>query len=100
VKVAGAGTVELAAYGIADAEHRVEKEIRRLIPSASVAIASVERPTDSSRIVEEFSVTYRLRLTVSIDARDDAAAASAAFRSVRESLAGTRYDRTRWEIGR
>lgn len=98
--VAGAGSVEVAAYGIADAEHRVEKEIHKLLPSARVAIAAVERPADSSRIVEDFSVTFRLRLTVAVEAEDAEAAASAAFRATRESLAGTRYDRTRWEIGR
>jgi hypothetical protein len=97
IDIEGRGTTVLPAFGLADAEHRVEKEIRNRLPDSMVSIHSVERPPDSSRIVEEFSVTYSLRLRLPVDAMDDDAAVPAAFRTVRDALTGTRYERTRWD---
>ncbi|CAN5725439.1 hypothetical protein BH23GEM8_BH23GEM8_22180 [soil metagenome] len=97
VEIEGRGTVVLPAFGLADAEHRVEKEIVKRLPEARVSIHSVERPPDSSRIVEELSVTYSLRLRLPVEAADDAEAVPTAFRAVRDALIGTRYERTRWE---
>jgi hypothetical protein len=97
IGVEGRGTVVLPAFGLGDAEHRVEKEIRKRLPDARVSIHSVERPPGSSRIVEEFSVSYSLRLRLPVDAADGDAAVPVAFRAVRDALTGTRYERTRWE---
>ncbi len=97
VEIEGRGNVVLPAFGLADAEHRVEKEIVKRLPEARVSIHSVERPPGSSRIVEEFSVTYSLRLRFPVDVADDDEAVPTAFRAVRDVLIGTRYERTRWE---
>jgi hypothetical protein len=100
VRVQGEGRVLLPAYGIADAEHRVEKEITRSLPAARVSVDSVRRPTDAARIVEEFEVVYRVRLILQVEAADDDAAGPAAFRSARAALAGTRFERTSWSLDR
>jgi hypothetical protein len=97
ILVEGRGSVVLPAFGLADAEHRVEKEIRQRLPDALVSIHSVERPPGTSHIVEEFSVSYGLRMRVPVDAADGDAAGPAAFRALRDRLEGTRYERTRWE---
>ena len=45
--VRGAGRVELAAYGLADAEHQVEKELRALWPDAVVELTTTLCPAFS-----------------------------------------------------
>lgn len=98
--MSGTGRVELAAFGVADAEHRVEKEIRQHLPEARVSIGSVERSAHPPRIVEEFTVSYTVRLTLSVTGEDVEAARSAAFRATREMLSGSRYERTVWDVER
>lgn len=97
VRIRGTGRVVVAAYGLADAEHLVEKELRRRWPEARVEVTNVARPGGDARIVEEFEVAYRLEgaLTVEAATRDDAP--KAAFRRARELLEGSRYARTEWE---
>lgn len=95
----GTARVELAAYGVADAEHQVEKELRELWPGARVDLLDVARTLPEPRIVEEFAVRYRIRGTVSVEAESDDAARRAAFRALRERFAGSRHDRIAWEPG-
>lgn len=87
----GSGRVSLAAYGMADAEHQVEKELRRLWPEARVDVLDVSRPDERSRIVEEFAVRFRVRGTVAVEAETEEELRRAAFRVVRERFAGSRY---------
>jgi hypothetical protein len=98
--VVGSGKVAVPAFGVADAEHRVEKEIAARLPEARLSVVSVRRPPDSSRIVEEFEVEYTLRLEITVHEADPDSARSAAFRAARERLEGTRYQRTVWDIAR
>ena len=51
VAVRGTGRVELPAYGLADAEHQVEKELRALWPGATVEVTDVARTDPAARIV-------------------------------------------------
>lgn len=95
--VRGAGRVELPAYGLQDAEHQVEKEIRAVWPEAGVEVTQVERLGGGSRIVEEFRVVYRVRGLVSVDADDAGEARKAALRLLRDRFAGTRFARVAWE---
>jgi hypothetical protein len=97
VPVRGRGRVQLPAYGIADAEHRVEKELSRLWPAALVQVLDVARAEGGVRIVEEFSVTYLLSGTLRVEAATAAVAPAAAFRRARELLADSRFLRTEWE---
>jgi hypothetical protein len=97
VAVRGAGRVELPAYGLMDAEHQVEKELRALWPEAAVEVTGVERMDERSRIVEEFRVGYRLRGVVPVDAGGAADARRAALRLLRDRFAGSRYERVAWE---
>jgi hypothetical protein len=96
IEVRGIGRVELPAYGVADAEHRVEKEIRALLSDSRVEILRVERPVNSDRIVEEFTVGYRIVRQTKVEADTQEKARSAAFRESRARLAGSRYLRTEW----
>lgn len=98
VAVRGTGRVELAAYGLADAEHQVEKELHALWPGAAVEVVDVARLDERPRIVEEFRVRYRLRVSVPVpaDAVDDAR--RGALRRLRERFTGSRFERVEWEV--
>ena len=96
--VRGAGWVELPAYGLTDAEHQVEKEVRALWPEAAVEVTGVERLDRASRIVEEFRVAYRVRGLVAVDAERPDDARKAALRLLRGRFAGTRFARIAWEL--
>lgn len=96
VEVRGRGRVRLPAYGVADAQHRVEKEIVQAWPDARVDVVEIGR-VGESRIVEEFAVTYRIAARVDVSAESAQTAAGAAFRRARSLLSGTRYARTEWE---
>lgn len=95
--VRGGGRVELAAYGLADAEHQVEKEIRALWPDAAVEVLEVSR-AGAGRIVEEFAVAYRVRATITAEADTLPDARKAALRMLREAFEGSRYARIAWEV--
>ena len=99
VAVKGSARVELAAYGVADAEHQVEKELRALWPGARIVVLEVARVDPESRIVEAFAIRYQLRGTVPVEAESDDAARRDAFRHLRERFAGTRHARIAWEAG-
>ena len=92
----GGARVELAAYGLADAEHQVEKEVRAAWPEAAVSVLDVSR-VGVGRIVEEFAVRYRVRGTVTVRADTPAEARRAALRFLRDRFAGTRHARIEWD---
>ena len=97
--VRGSGRVELPAYGLADAEHQVEKELRALWPdAAAVDVTDVARMDEASRIVEEFRVRYRVRGTVPVTADTEADARKAALRMMRDRFIGSRFERITWEV--
>lgn len=99
MEVRGSGRVELPAYGLADAEHQVEKEIRALWPdAAAVEVTDVSRTDEASRIVEEFRVRYRVRGVVPAAADTEAEARKAALRTMRDRFIGTRFERITWEV--
>jgi hypothetical protein len=99
VAVRGSGRVELPAYGLADAEHQVEKELRALWPdAAAVEVTDVARMDEASRIVEEFRVRYRVRGTVPVTADREADARKAALRTMRDRFIGSRFERITWEV--
>lgn len=98
IGIRGSGRVELAAYGLADAEHQVEKELRALWPQASVDVTDVSRMGDAGRIVEEFRVSYRVRGVVPTVADTDAEARKAALRVMRDRFLGSRFERITWEV--
>lgn len=97
VRVRGRGAARIVAYGVADAEHLVEKELTRLWPGARVRIERVSRADPAPRIVEEFDVSYLLEGEREVEAARPEEAASAAFRQLSAVLAGSRYSRTAWQ---
>lgn len=96
VPLRGSGRVEVVAYGMADAEHLVEKEILQRWPTASVEVVGIARVPGSGRIAEEFSADYRVRADVEVDAENAEAARRLALRRLHDALAGTRYHRIEW----
>lgn len=99
VAVKGGGRVELAAYGVADAEHQVEKEIRAAWPGARVRILEVARTAPGERIVEEFAIRYRISGVVSVEVESADQARRTALRALRERFDGTRFGRIVWDAG-
>lgn len=97
VAVKGGGRVELPAYGLADAEHQVEKEIRAAWPGARVSIVEVARTAPGERIVEEFAIRYRVSGIVPVDVESADEARRAAVRALRERFDGTRFSRIVWD---
>lgn len=97
VRVRARGRAEVPAYGIADAEHLVEKEISRLWPGAQLRIESVSR-LGPARIVEEFAVDYAITGEVEIEEAEEAALPSRAFAAVRRMLEGSRFGRAKLEM--
>ena len=93
----GGGRVELAAYGVADAEHQVEKELRAAWPQARVDVLEVARTSQEPRIVEEFAVRYRVRGAVAVEVEREEDARRAALRLLNERLASTRFARIAWD---
>lgn len=95
----GDGRISIAAYGSADAELRVEKEITTLWPEAVVSILRIGRAADSAgRIVEDFEVTYRIDASVDVGDASAKAAPGVAFRSARAHFAGTPYNRMEFRL--
>jgi hypothetical protein len=99
VTLRGTGRVVLPAYGLADAEHQVEKEVRALWPRAAVEVLDVGRAGGVGRIVEEFTVRYRVRGTLAVEAEGTEEAGRVALRVLRERFAGSRYERIAWTPG-
>ncbi|MDB4950021.1 MAG: hypothetical protein JWM27_2670 [Gemmatimonadetes bacterium] len=97
VRVRGRGTVEVPAYGMADAEHQVEAEVRAAWPDAAVEVLDVARPEGSDLIVEDFRVRYRVTGSVPVTAESPVAAAREAYRILRERFSCTRFPRIQWE---
>ena len=88
--------MELPAYGLADAEHQVEKEIRALWPEAAVDVLDVARAEGGSRIVEEFRIRYQVRGTVAVTAPTEDEARRTALRVLRERFTGSRFALITW----
>ncbi len=91
VRIVGTGEVEIAAYGLNDAEHRVEKEILGLWPETAVSITAVRRAEGPPRIVDEFAVSYRIEATLDTALEDSEEAMREAFRLARGHFEGTPY---------
>lgn len=96
IQLIGSGRVELAAYGTADAEHRVETDWSRLWPGTVLQITAVARTGSESRIVEHFTVAYRVRVELVVDSADSVVALRAAYRSARERIGGSRFHHMEW----
>ncbi|HEX8359489.1 MAG TPA: hypothetical protein VF613_05255 [Longimicrobium sp.] len=98
VTVHGTGRVVLPAYGLADAEHQVEKELEEAWPGSRAKVLDVARTDDRPRIVEEFAVRYRVRGTVTEKASTEQEAKTAALRGLRERFTGTRFAGVAWDV--
>jgi hypothetical protein len=87
----------VAGYGLADAEHQVEKEIGRAWPGSRVAVEEVGRGTGPGSIVETFRVGFRVEGPVDAQGESPEELRRDAFRRARARLAGTRFRGVVWE---
>lgn len=97
VRVSGRGAVELPGYGVADAEHRLEKELAAALPTATLRIEEIRRRDPAPRIVEEYEIRFRLTATFEVEETDEEKRVRAAFAAGREALRGTRFEKVAWE---
>ena len=97
VTLRGSGRAGVAAYGMADAEHLVEKELATVWPGARVQVLEVARQGEPGRIVEEFTLRYRVSGTLTVNAGTPADARREALRQIRDRLTSTRYRGIEWE---
>lgn len=97
LRVRGQGSAEVAAYGIADAEHQVEKELSAAWPGAAVVVVEIERPAAERRLVEEFVVRYTVAGEMQGEGDSVAEAHRDALRRLRATFAGTRHHRIAWD---
>jgi hypothetical protein len=88
--------VQIAGYGIADAEHALSKEVGRAIPSAKLDIRSIRRTDPAPRIVEEFELDYVLNVEVEVEAVSAVDTRRLAFAEARRLLRGTRFEHVEW----
>lgn len=96
VRVRGRGRATVAAYGMADAEAQVEKELGRLWPEAVVQVEEVAR-SGAHRIVEDFEVTYAVTGVAEVEVENPNDAPGAAFRQLRSRFEPSRFAHTSWE---
>ena len=96
VRVRGRGRATVAAYGMADAEAQVEKELGRLWPGADVQVEEITRH-GPPRIVEEFEVAYTVTGVVEVEVEHEPDAPGAAFRQLRNRFESSRFSHTSWE---
>ena len=99
LRVRGRGRATVAAYGMADAEAQVEKELGRLWPAAVVQVEEVSR-RGPARIVEEFEVRYTVRGVAEVEAEHEHDAPRVAFRQLQDRFDGSRFSQTSWEEDR
>ena len=99
VRITGRGAVELPGYGVADAEHQLEKELAAALPTAKLRVDQIRRLDAAPRIVEEFQIRFTLTATVEVDLAEDGddKRARAAFAAGRAALEGTRFGKIAWE---
>lgn len=97
VHLRGRGRAEVGAYGMADAEHQVEKELVRAWPGVGVRIEEIGRPAGASRLVETFRVGWMAEGWIDAEGATPEEARRDAFRRARAFLEGTRYWMARWE---
>lgn len=97
-RVTGSGRAEVPAYGIADAEHQLEKELKGVDPAAGIRITQTRRTDLRQRIVEEFELSYLLTVSVVVSRDRESAeeACKAAFAAARQLVEGTRFRGVRW----
>jgi hypothetical protein len=85
------------AAGVGDAEATLQKELARLLPDASVDVREIRRSAEGYRAVEEFAVSYEIRVELARTAPNRSQARHLALREVRGRLRGTLFERVNWE---
>lgn len=99
VHLKGRGRAEVTAYGLADAEHLVEKEWSRIWPEARAGVREVAR-SGGGAIAGEFSVGFVVEVPLEVEASSADGARREAFREARGRVDGTRYRFTEWEAAK
>lgn len=96
VRVTGEGRVQVPGYGIADAEDRIEKDVRALFPTGLFRILQTRRTDPEPKIVETFEVEYRVVVAVEVDPDETEKMRRKAFGMVRDTVLGSRIQQIQW----
>lgn len=96
-RLTGYGEAAIEAFGSADAEARLEKELARALPGSTLVIRALRRPEDEPRIVETFVAEYLLRSDLEVEGTNEESARRAAFSAARRALSGSRFQRVAWD---
>jgi hypothetical protein len=95
--VRGTGRLEIAAAGIADAEHQLARIVERFCPGCRLTVLEIRRALGESRIAEHFRLYYRLEMGFSIESISPVEARRTAFRHARARAEDTELKMVEWE---
>lgn len=96
ITLTGEGRLEIPGYGIADAEDRLEKDVRALFPDALFRILQTRRTDPEPKIVETFEVEYRVVVAIEVDPDEPEKMRRKAFAKAREAVLGSRIEQIGW----
>lgn len=96
MRVHGRGSVEIPGYGVADAEHRMEKELSSLLPGAIVHVQQIRRTDPQPRIVEAYLIDYGVVVELEVEPNEEGKTDRAAYAAARERVRGSRFERMEW----
>lgn len=96
VRVHGRGAVEIPGYGLADAEHRLEKELKSLLPGGTVQVQQIRRTDPEPRIVESYLISFSVVTDLEVEPSDEGKVERAAYAAARERVRSSRFERVEW----
>jgi hypothetical protein len=95
--VRGTGWLEIAAAGIADAEHQLARLVERFCPGCRLTVLEIRRALGESRIAEHFRLHYHLEMGFSVESLSPVEARRTALRHARSRVEGTEFWMVEWE---
>lgn len=96
-RLKGSSSTEIVANNPVDAERTLAKELARALPGAELDVREIHRTDPEPRIAENFRLVYSLTTGIEVEADDEESARTAAYRTARRALEGTRFARVPWD---
>jgi hypothetical protein len=98
VRLRGAGSLEVEAVGMGDAEGWLRRAVALVWPELALAVNGIEvlEPDDEERIARRFRVRYGARAALEVEADDADDARRSALREARARIEGTTLARLEW----
>lgn len=96
VRVHGRGAVEIPGYGLADAEHRLEKELKTILSGGIVQVQQIRRTDPEPRIVESYLISFSVVIELEVEPVEEGKVERAAYGAARERVRSSRFERVEW----